>query len=175
MLFRSGTALVLAGKLTPEQATERMKVSGTAKEYQGLWKAVGNAKPLDAAQLKIDPSTLPSISKVTGMVATMSEIDLVFDLVKQAKAAKWKAPEEHPDLVASKETKRLHSLFAGLVNDADSKKLPADYQTRLGAEIEKAAALDAAMQKGDLAAADQLFDAMNKGCKECHAKYRDNE
>jgi hypothetical protein len=75
-------------KLTPQQASERMKVSGTAKEYQGLWKAVNDAKPLDAAQLKIDPSTLPSISKVTGMVATMSEIDLVFDLVKQAKAAK---------------------------------------------------------------------------------------
>ena len=56
--------LVDGGKLTPQQASERMKVSGTAKEYQGLWKAVNDAKPLDAAQLKIDPSTLPRLAKV---------------------------------------------------------------------------------------------------------------
>jgi len=41
-------ALVLAGKLTPEQAMDRMKVSGTAKEYTGLWAAVQNARPIAA-------------------------------------------------------------------------------------------------------------------------------
>lgn len=169
-----GSALVLAGKLTPAQAEERMKVSGTAKEYTGLWKAVAEARPLDASQLKIDPKTLPSISKVTGMVATMSEIDLVFDLVKQAGKAKWSAPAEHPDLVATKETARLASLFAQLENDPDSKKLPADYQEKLRHGIETARGLDAAAQKGDAATADKLLEALGKSCKECHAKYRDN-
>lgn len=169
-----GSALVLAGKLTPAQAEERMKVSGTAKEYTGLWKAVAEARPLDAAQLKIDPKTLPSISKVTGMVATMSEIDLVFDLVKQASKAKWSAPAEHPDLVATKETARLASLFTQLENDPDSRRLPADYQDKLRHGIETARGLDAAAQKGDAATADKLVETLGKSCKECHAKYRDN-
>jgi protein tyrosine phosphatase (PTP) superfamily phosphohydrolase (DUF442 family) len=75
-----GSAVVLAGKLTPEQALERMAVSGTAKEYTGLWKAVREARPLPASELHADPASFPSVSKVSGMVATMSEIDLVFDL-----------------------------------------------------------------------------------------------
>src|SRR5262245_61905634 len=37
-------ALVVAGKTTPEQAQERMAVSGTAKDYTGLWAAVRGAK-----------------------------------------------------------------------------------------------------------------------------------
>ncbi|MBL8747841.1 MAG: cytochrome c [Planctomycetes bacterium] len=169
-----GSALVLAGKLTPEQATERMGVSGTAKEYKGLWKAVAEAKPIDAAQLKVDPATLPRISKVSGMVATMSEIDLVFDLVKQAQKAKWQVPKDHPDLVATKESKRLHDLYAGLQKDPDSQKMPADYQAWLEEEIANTRALDAAIRGGDTAAADKLFDVVGKSCKTCHTKYRDN-
>lgn len=170
-----GTALVLAGKLTPEQATERMGVSGTAKEYKGLWKAVAEARPLDASQLKVDPSTLPKISKVSGMVATMAEIDLVFDLVKQAQKAKWQAPKDHPDLVPTKETKRLHDLYAGLHKDADSIKMPADYQKMLDEEIANTRALDAAVRGGNSADADKLFDVVSKSCKACHVKYRDND
>lgn len=169
-----GSALVLAGKLTPEQATARMKVSGTAKEYQGLWKVVGEGKPLDASQLKADPASFPSISKVSGMVATMAEIDLVFDLVKQAKAASWSAPKDHPDLVPTKETARLRNLFAQLQEDADSKKLPADYQKMLEQSIAESRDLDAAVQKGDAAVANKLFDAIGKSCKDCHKGYRDN-
>lgn len=169
-----GTALVLAGKLTPEQATERMGVSGTAKEYKGLWKAVADAAPVDAAQLKVDPATLPKISKVSGMVATMSEIDLVFDLVKQAQKAKWQAPKDHPDLVPTKESKRLHDLYAGLQKDPDSVKMPADYQKWLDEEISNTRALDAAIRAGNMAEADKLFDVVGKSCKTCHTKYRDN-
>lgn len=170
-----GSALVLAGKLTPDQAQARMKVSGTAPEYKGLWKAVGEAQPVDAAQLRVDPDTLPSISKVSGMVATMAEVDLVFDLVKQAQKAKWSPPKDHPDLVPTKETRRLYDLLAGLENDPDSQKLPADYQAMLDDEIERTRALDAAVRSGDAALADTLFETIGKGCKACHAKYRDND
>jgi len=169
-----GTAVVLAGKLTPAQAKERMKVSGTAKDYEGLWKAVQEAKPLDAGQLHADPASFPKISVVTGMVATMSEIDQVFDLVKQAKAAGWKAPTDHPDLLAPKESARLHKLFAQLQGDADSKKLPDDYQQQLTHAIETTRSLDAAVQVNDMATADRLLDVLGKSCKECHKTYRDN-
>lgn len=169
-----GTAVVLTGTLTPAQAKERMKVSGTAKDYEGLWKVVNEARPLDAGQLRADPASFPKISVVTGMVATMSEIDQVFDLVKQAKVAGWKAPSDHPDLLAAKESARLHKLFAQLQGDADSKKLPDDYQQQLAHAIETTRALDAAVQVNNMAAADRMLDVLGKSCKECHKTYRDN-
>lgn len=168
-----GSAMVLAGKLTPEQAQERMTVSGTAKEYTGLWQAVRDSKPLPAEQRLADPNSFPSVTKVSGMVATMAEIDAVIDLVKQAHQAGWQAPHEHPDLVATKETARLASLFAGLRQDAESLAHPADYQAMLAKAIDTSAALDAAVRANDAAAAEPHFVALTKSCKECHVKYRD--
>lgn len=167
------SAMVLAGKLTPEQAEERMAVSGTAKEYTGLWQAVRDAKPLPADQLHVDPKTLPSVTKVTGLVATMAEIDAVIDLVKQAHKAGWQAPTDHPDLVSTKETGRLATLFASLREDQESLAHPADYQAMLTKAIAASAALDAAVRGNDAATAEKQLTILNKGCKECHASYRD--
>ena len=169
-----GSALVLAGKLTPAQAEARMKVSGTADNYQGLWKAVRDAKPLAADALRADVTKFPSIAKVSGMVAIMSEIDSVFENVVAAQKAGWAPSKDHPDLVPQKETKRLHALFTQLDGDAESKSHPTDYQTMLQKDIGIASALDAAVAAGDKAAADAQFTLIQKGCKECHKGYRDN-
>ncbi|MBM3962601.1 MAG: hypothetical protein FJ306_11970, partial [Planctomycetes bacterium] len=61
-----GTALVRTGALTPDAAKARMQVSGTAKEYTGLWQAVEQAKPLEAAALRADAKSFPSVMRVTG-------------------------------------------------------------------------------------------------------------
>lgn len=167
------TALVQCGTLTTEQAKARMAVSGTAKEYTGLWQVVSNSKLLPEAERRVDPASFPSAAVVTGMVKTMAGIDQVFDLVKQAEKAGWAAPEDHPDLVATKETARLHSLFASLRDDAESKALPADYQAMLAGAMQRTANLDAAVRAGDVAAAANLMAAMTQSCKECHVKFRD--
>lgn len=169
-----GSALVLAGKLTPAAAESRMKVSGTADNYQGLWNAVRDAKPLAAAELRADVSKFPSIAKVSGMVATMSEIDSVFENVVAAQKAGWAASKDHPDLMPQKETRRLHALFTQLEGDAESKSHPADYQTMLRKAIAQGQALDAAVAAGDKTAADAQFTLVQKSCKECHKGYRDN-
>ena len=167
------SALVLTGELTPEEAQERMAVSGTAKDYTGLWQAVRTAKPLPEDQLEADPASFPSRTTVSGLIATMVAIDDVFDLVKQAQQAGWKAPADHPDLVATKEAARLLALFAGMRDDAESKSRPEDYQQKLAAAVAISAALDAAVKANDAAAADKQLAAMTKSCKACHAVYRD--
>jgi protein tyrosine phosphatase (PTP) superfamily phosphohydrolase (DUF442 family) len=168
-----GSALVACGMLTPEAAHERMQVSGTAKDYKGLWKAVAEAKAIPAAQRKVDPATLPKVTKVSGMVATMAEIDLVIDLVKATHQAGWKPPANHPDLVPVKETARLAKLYRDLRDDPESRQLPDEYQRLLQKSIDATAALDAAVRRNDAAAAEQHLNAVTKGCKECHVLYRD--
>ena len=168
-----GAAAVVAGRTQPEAAVERMKVSGTAPAYEGLWSAVRNARPAEAAALKADVASFPSVAKVSGMVAAMAEIDLVNDLVKTAKENQWQPPSFHPDLVAQKETRRLRDLFAGLKNDAESKAMDAGYQKLLDRSIQEATDLDEAVRSGDTAKANALFDSLGKSCKECHKPYRD--
>jgi cytochrome c556 len=168
-----GAAAVLAGKTQPEAAVERMKVSGTAPAYEGLWSAVRNARPAEAAALKADLATFPAVAKVSGMVAAMAEIDLVNDLVKTSKESNWQPPAFHPDLVAQKETRRLRDLFASLKDDAESKAMDAGYQKLLQRSIDEATQLDEAVRSGDAAKANAMFDALGKSCKECHKPYRD--
>jgi len=168
-----GTALVLCGTLTPDQANERMAVSGLAKDYPGLWQAVAEAKPANRSELRVDPAVFPSVAKVSGMVGTMAEIDQVIDLVKQAHQAGWKPPGDHPDLVPAKETARLARLFAKRPEDAESKALADDYQQKLQKSIDASRALDAAVRANDAAAAEKQLTTITKGCKECHVVYRD--
>ena len=167
-----GSAVVLAGKMTPEQACERMSVSGTSPSYTGLWAAVREAKPLPANELQADISRFPSIAQVSGMVETMAEIDLVFSLVDQARDAGWRAPDDHPDLVPTKETKRLADLMAHLRDDPESQQLPADYQEMLNEAIDQTTELDRLVRAGKSAEAAKLLDAIRAGCKACHKEYR---
>jgi protein tyrosine phosphatase (PTP) superfamily phosphohydrolase (DUF442 family) len=169
-----GTAAVLAGRMTPEQAAARMKVSGTASEYAGLWSAVRNAKQLEAEMLRADPTSFVPVSKVTGMVATMSEVDLVFDNLKAVDKAGYAVPKDHPDLVPSKESRHLRELFASLEQDPESQKYAADYQSMLRKSIDAADALDVAIRTGDAKTAQAQFAIVGRLCKECHKPYRDN-
>ena len=72
-----GTALVRAGRMSVEEVSERMHVSGTSKSYEGLWQSVREAQPMSKDELQADPASFPSTTQVTGMVATMAEIDQV--------------------------------------------------------------------------------------------------
>lgn len=169
-----GSALVLAGRLTPAQVVDRMKVSGTAADYRGLWQAVQQGAPLAAAELARDPASFPATHVVRGMVATMTEIDAVFDNVKLVRKADWTTPPDHPDLVPAKETRRLHALLAQLCDDAETKAHADDFRSKLDASIAAGRELDAAVQRGDRAAAEAKFAPLEQSCKACHKAWRDN-
>jgi len=167
-----GTALVRAGILSVEQVSERMGVSGTAASYTGLWAAVREAQPLSKEELQADPASFPSITKVTGLVATMAEMDQVLDLVRQSHSAKWRAPDDHPDLVAEKETARMAVLMASLRDDAESKAYPAEYQQMLEHSVDLSEQLDESVRSGNFIQAAQQLSSLRKSCKDCHRSYR---
>lgn len=173
-----GASAVTLGYITPEQGVERMKVSGTAPNYTGLYKCVQVATPASPAQLAALPSTFPEVWKTTSLVHAMVEMDEVFEHLKAIEKAGWRAPKDHPDLVPVAEAGRLADLFRNLRDDAAVQKKPAEFTTWLLADSKKAEALetDLAKWQGDGAAPESLSKHMKllaASCKECHVKYRD--
>ena len=170
----ASVACIATGRTTPEEATRRMKeISGTTANYSGLYAVVQATKPMDKDSLRIDPSTLPEVTKVSGLVATMVELDVVFDNLKALNGAEWQVPKDHPDLVPAKEARRAATLFRGLHDDAESNAYPADYQQWLNRSIEDADAIAKAVDAGDAKEAALRFQSLGKTCKECHKPYRD--
>ncbi len=170
-----GAAAVTLGYLTPKQATTRMRVSGTAENYKGLFKCVADAMPADAAKLNTASNAFPSISKPSGFTQTMVVVDEHFDSIKAVEEAQWTVPTDHPDLVPTAVAGELHNLFRGLDDDPEVKARPEDFKNWLKDAAEQAQALESELAKPtpsvEVLAAQ--FKLLNQSCKQCHAKYRD--
>ncbi|MEP3482098.1 MAG: hypothetical protein ABJZ55_22835 [Fuerstiella sp.] len=71
----AAAACVTAGLMTNERAVKFLKKAGTGSEYQGLFKAVADAKPIPAAQLIQLKPTLPERADVAKLVDVMVQLD----------------------------------------------------------------------------------------------------
>jgi hypothetical protein len=174
----AGAAAAIAaslGWMTPEQGVARMKVSGTAPNYKGLYTCAAESPALDADVIDAVPASFPEISRPAGLVKSMVEIDEAFDHLKLIEKAGWKTPADHPDLVPVSEAGRIADLYRLLeTNDRVAAK-PADFLTMLkqaGAEAQAIEDLLAAPGRDAAKLADQ-FKLLGASCKDCHAKYRD--
>lgn len=178
----AGAALVALGRSTPETMVSRMKVSKTAESYKGLWKSVQDATLASPAELASASDEFPSISKPTGLVRSMVDIDHIFEHIRDIEKAGWTTPADHPDLVPAAEAGRLANLFRNL--DADPKSIAHGDEFRawmresatLAARVEEALV---AVPKGSApspAAREALSTDWTKianACKQCHVQYRD--
>ncbi len=170
-----GAAAVTLGLLTPDEATARMKVSGTAENYKGLYQCVADATPADAARLATASDAFPAVSKTSGFTQTMVAVDEEFDSLKAIEKAQWGAPADHPDLVPIAVAARLENLFRGLEADADVKSRPEDFQRWIHDSTAQSKAIEIELEKaapsGEALA--EQFKKLGQTCKQCHAKYRD--
>jgi hypothetical protein len=170
----AGTVGVSLGWLTPEQATARMLISGTAPDYTGLYACVANAAVVDPGVLSAVPANFPEISRPVGFVKSMVEIDEINEDLKSAEKAGWKAPADHPDLVPAAALGQMADHFRQLCELDAVKAKPADFVTRLRTEADQFTAMEEAMLKGaDAKKLSEQFKAASVSCKDCHAKYRD--
>lgn len=178
----AGAALITLGKGTPESMMSRMKVSKTAESYKGLWKSVQNATLASPAELASASDEFPAVSKPTGLVRSMVDIDHIFEHIRDIEKAGWTTPADHPDLVPAAEAGRLADLFRNL--DADPESIAHGDEFRawmresaaLAARVEEALV---AMPKGSAptpAMRESLSADWTKianACKQCHVEYRD--
>lgn len=172
-----GAACVVAGRLSNDEALARMAVSGTGAEYRGLFASVRAARPKPPSADAVAAARFPEVAKVSGVVEAMTEIDVVFDELKTARAAGFAVPANHPDLVPEREAARLATLLAESGHDDEVKGRPAEYFAQLESSVAASKELAAAFADRALAAAEKekRFQAVAKSCKSCHAKFRDNK
>ena len=169
-----GAAAVTLGLLTPTEATEKLKISGTAPNYTGLYQCVNVATLAAEDDLAKASNAFPESYKTTGMVQTMVEVDVVFDHLKAIEKAGWKAPADHPDLVPAAEAGRLADLLRNLKDDEQTKARPDEF----AAEMLKASKEVEALETGIVAAEapatlSAKFKIVANSCKSCHTTYRD--
>lgn len=174
-----GAAAAVAASLgwqTPEFGVDRMKVSGTAPNYKGLYAVAGNATLLNVSTINAVPANFPAIAKPSGFVQGMVEIDAAYDHLKAIEKAGWITPTDHPDLVPVAEAGRLADLYRTLGESDYTKRKPSDFArllTRSNEEAQKLEDLLAAPGPKDPAALSAQFKLIAASCKECHVKYRD--
>ncbi len=172
----AGAAAVTLGWLTNDEATAKLKVSGTSPSYKGLFQCVSAAYPVDGAEWETVPNSFPEVSRPSTYVESMIEIDEVFDHLKAIEKSGWKSPVDSPDLVPVAEAGRLSDLFRFLAQNKEAAAKPAQVPNLLRADSKKAGEIEAGlaatpqMTASDLS---QKLKSLAASCTDCHAQYRD--
>jgi len=173
----AGAVAASLGWMTPEEAVERMKVSGTAPNYEGLYACAANSTELDPKLIDAVPAHFPEVSHPTSFVKAMIEIDEINDHLKLIEKAGWTAPKDHPDLVPAAEAGRLADLFRLSAESPKAKSKPPTFTDALKQDAERIAALEemiiAQEKYKDTKKLSDAFKQIQASCKDCHAKYRD--
>lgn len=187
----AGTVGVSLGWITNDQAAARMKVSGTAEAYKGLWACTAKAAPMMAAVIDAAAADFPEVTKPDSMTAAMVTIDEVFDRLKMVEKNGWTVPKDHPDLAPAADAGKLADLYRLLDGDSHVTALDEDarkeFRALLAEGSKRASALetmlatgrDGAAREDEAAIAEHrktLSAAMKQlaaNCKDCHVKYRD--
>jgi len=171
-----GSAAVQLGLLKPEDAVARMKVSGTAPTYKGLYACVANETLRAASELDAVNANFPEVANPSGIVEAMVELDERLDHLKECEKSGWTPSREHPDLVALAELSRFSDLYRQL--EAESEwiaKHDAKFAEMLAASAKRAEEFEAALDSPvrDLARFSSFMKDMTNDCKACHVAYRD--
>jgi len=182
----SAAIAVSLGWLTPDEAAARMKVSGTAPGYAGLWRCATDSAPIAASLLDAAPADFPVRTMPNSLVAAMVEIDEVHDRLKRAQASGWRAPKDHPDLAPLADAGRLADLYRLLDDDAQltdvavrERAMVREWLVREGRAAARLEAVIEAMgeltsDRGALAQhADASLALLGASCKACHQQHRD--
>lgn len=171
----AGTVAASLGWATSMQMVERMRVSGTAPSYKGLYACTTGATVLGADVIDAVPADFPEISRPTGFVRGMVQIDETYEHLKAKEKAGWTVPENHPDLVPAAEAGQLADLFRVLADGPRAGRRPSDFTETLRGTAGRARALEEMLAAGekDAKKLSEQFRIVGASCGDCHAKHRD--
>lgn len=171
----AASAAASLGWLTPDEAVARMKVSGTAPNYKGLYACAAASAALSTDVVDHVPASFPETAPPQGFVKAMVEIDEISEWLKAVEAAAWRTPVDHPDLVPVAEAGRMADILRDLANGDRARAKPDGYAKGLRDCGAIAQGIEDMLASGqpDAASLSSRFKALGASCKDCHAKYRD--
>lgn len=174
----AGAAAAVAASMgwaTPEEMVERMKVSGTAPDYKGLYTCTASASVLSTAEIDAVSADFPEVAHPQGLRKSMVEADEINERLKEVEKAGWKAPQDHPDLVPVSEAGRLADILRVLAETQEVQGRPEGFRAMLVKNAAEAQALEDLMVGSgtDPAKVSVQFKLVAASCKACHTKFRD--
>lgn len=163
------------GWISPEEGVARMKVSGTAANYTGLYAVAGNATVLPASVIDAAPAEFPSVSRPSSFVQGMVDVDHAYKHLKLIEKAGWMTPADHPDLVPAAEAGRLADLYRDLQATSYVQGKPEEFMSMMRESHASARILEDLLiaREFDPVALTAQFKIVSASCKTCHVKYRD--
>ena len=158
-----------AGKLTPEEAQQLLKVAGTDPDYRGLYRDVAQ---FEAPALDVSLPELRALEEVEPLAGAMSRLDRQLEAIAIAlKAdADFKQTSIRTDAAAA--AILVTEAFDEAARVASAGRTT-DFVQQLSAAGQQAAALHAAVKASDGAGAAKALDRLRTSCKGCHREYRD--
>lgn len=171
----AGTIAVSLGWLTNEAALARMKVSGTAPNYTGLYACTASASLLSAATIDQASPEFPSVTRPSGLVEAMLAIDDTNDRLVAIERAGWKVPADHADLVPAAEAAALADHLRLLAASPSIAARPQSFRDLLAKSQGLAQRIEdqlTTVPSGDPARLSAEMQALQATCKECHANAR---
>ena len=170
----TATALITLGKLDKNAALTRLKVSGTADVYQGLFAMVNNAAVADAATLDAADNSFPERVEPRSLGSGMKAIKDLSKYLRAIDKAGWKTPDEHPDLSPDVEINRLAAVFAYLATNERVLAKPEEFRDWMKQSATQSQAIAKAVAAGAVATAlTPQWQTLQQTCKDCHDKYRE--
>ena len=171
----AGTIAVSLGWLTTEAALARMKISGTAPNYTGLYACTASASLLNAAAIDQASPEFPSVTRPNGLVEAMLAIDDTNDRLVAIERAGWKVPTDHTDLVPVAEAAALADHLRLLAASPEIVARPQSFRDLLAKSQGIAQRIEdqlTTVPSGDPARLSAEMQALQATCKECHASAR---
>ena len=151
-----------------------MHNAGTSRDYKGLWRDVETFK-VPSADMQLPD--LVEMAQIESLAAAMARIDRNFDNLKLCAAVDWKAPADHPDLVAQQEALQLQESLHESTRRLGEKDQATDYDATFREWLTEsdtvARTLYESLQGNNTTAATAAFITLQNRCQRCHVKYRD--
>lgn len=172
----AAAVVVGAGWATPDQAIERMRISGTSRRYQGLYQCAARSIPIDTAEIEAVDPDFPEVDRPDDFVEMMIEMDLAVEHLGRIAGADWRPPESHPDLVPAAEAGRLADLLRiASEGRRAAGESDADFAARLGRQSDQVSRLESLLLVPELdpIALDRALAAVRRSCISCHIDHRD--
>lgn len=170
----AAVALIGLGISTREEMEQRMSVSETSSQYEGLWIAVAQAEVLDEDDFLRHEKTLQSKVLPEGMTEQMIAIDDAFENLSRIEQSNWNPPIDHPDIVAVAEAGAIAESFRCINKSEIARRYSVDFETQLSIALSAAIDLERALSNNN-STDQELSDSMralSNTCTTCHRAFR---